>query len=140
MGAVRVQQALLTVPCVHAGKGSSSSSSSLAAPDRLQRRSGAALSSRASSAVLADAAGASPLLEWHQAVSTCPDLPLLVVGTKSELAGAGASLEHDTQTLHPLPCVQASCARGSVEPQTLLDEFLERVVKHAATARTRELL
>ena len=44
-------------------------------------------------------------LEWHQALSLCPGLPILVIGTKSELADAASragGVTQDAKLLSPL--------------------------------------
>lgn len=44
-------------------------------------------------------------LQWHQALSSCPGLPLLVIGTKSELADAASragGVSQDAKLLSPL--------------------------------------
>ena len=44
-------------------------------------------------------------LEWHQALSSCPGLPILVIGTKSELADAASrvgGVTQDAKLLSPL--------------------------------------
>ena len=85
-------------------------------------------------AALGDAAGlskggAAPL-EWHQAVSTCPGLPLLVIGTKSELAATTSNVSQDAKAMHPLQCVRASAATGQLEFGGL-NEFFSRVIDRA---------
>ena len=45
-------------------------------------------------------------LEWHQALSSCPGLPILVIGTKSELADAASragGVSKDAKLMSPLP-------------------------------------
>ena len=44
-------------------------------------------------------------LEWHQALSSCPGLPILVIGTKSELADAASragGVTQDAKLMSPL--------------------------------------
>jgi hypothetical protein len=45
-------------------------------------------------------------LEWHQALSSCPALPIIVIGTKSELADAASragGVTQDAKLMSPLP-------------------------------------
>ena len=97
-----------------------------ALPDTALERRGAA----AKPAAGGQGHGAEPVLEWHQALSTCPGLPLLVIGTKSELAPGSGNAASDAQQLSPLPCARASAALGQLEPAPL-QAFFEAVLDAA---------